>query len=107
VTGAIWTPGPNFPSVDMILMPFSLFQITISPHHPAKQESLRKILEKLPAKENIVLYFVIPEENFETFPFQSYHNAEGKVSRKIPKSVETLQQWVLGVPLGRFRTKKR
>jgi hypothetical protein len=106
-TGTIWTPGPNFPSVDMILTPSSLFQITISPHHPVKQEPLRKILEKLPAKENIVLYFVVPEENFETFPFQNYHNTEGKVSSKKPKSVKTFQQWVLGVPLKSFSNKEK
>jgi hypothetical protein len=89
-TGTIWTPGPNYPGIDMILTPNSLFQITISPHHPVKQEPLRKILEKLPAKEKISLYFIVPEENFETFTF---HNEQGEVSQK-------LEQWVLGVPLG-------
>src|SRR5438045_9139927 len=79
-TRTIWTPGPNFPSVDIILTPNSLFQITISPHHPVKQEPLRKILEKLPAKEKISLYFVVPEENFETFTFQNYHNDQRKVT---------------------------
>ena len=46
-TRAIWTPGPNFPCVDIVLTPNSLFQITISKEHPIKQEPLRKILEKL------------------------------------------------------------
>src|SRR5436305_9665050 len=50
-TRTSWTPGPNFPSVDIILTPSSLFQVTIFPHHPIKQEPLRKVLEKLPAKE--------------------------------------------------------
>src|SRR5947207_14909976 len=97
-TGTIWTPGPNFPNVDMILTPNSLFQITISPYHPVKQEPLQKILEKLPAKEKISLYFVVPEENFDTFTFQ---NEQGKVSQKVPESVEMLEQWVLEVPLKR------
>jgi hypothetical protein len=39
-TGTIWTPGPNFPGVDLILTPNSLFQITISLHQPVKQEPL-------------------------------------------------------------------
>jgi hypothetical protein len=98
-TGTIWTPGPNFPSVDIILTPNSLFQITISPRHPVKQEPLKKILEKLPAKEKISLYFIVPAEIFDTFT-QSYHNEHGKVSRGVPESVEMLEQWVLGVPLG-------
>jgi len=106
-TGTIWTPGPNFPSVDIILTPNSLFQITISPHHPIKQEPLRKILEKLPAKEKILLYFVVPEESFETFTFQNYHNEQGKVAKKVPKPVKMLEQWVLGVPLGGVQGMKR
>jgi hypothetical protein len=98
-TGTIWTPGPNFPSVDIILTPNSLFQITISLNHPVKQEPLRKILQKLPEKENITLYFVVPEEHFEAFTFQNYHNEQGNVSQKVPESVGIIEQWVLGVPL--------
>src|SRR5437763_2470050 len=97
--GTIWTPGPNFPN--------SLFQITISPHHPVKQEPLRKILEKLPAKKKISLYFVVPEAIFETFTFQCYHNEQGRVSHKVPKSVEMIEQWVLGVPLKRLSKKEK
>jgi hypothetical protein len=99
-TRTIWTPGPNFPSVDMILTPNSLFQITISKDHPVKQEPLRKIVEKLPAKQNISLYFVVPEEIFKDVSLQNYHNGEGKVSQKLPECLKTLEQWVLGVPLG-------
>lgn len=106
-TGTIWTPGPNFPSVDLILTPNFLFQITISSYHPVKQEPLRKIVEKLPAKENISLYFVVPEEKFETFTLQNYQNEQGKLSRKVPKSIEMLEQWVLGVPLGGVLRKKK
>ena len=98
-TGTIWTPGPCFPSVDIILTPNLLFQITISLHHPVKQEPLWKILKKLPVKKKILLYFVVPEGNFETFTFQNYHNELGKVSQTVPKSVEKIEQWVLEVPL--------
>jgi hypothetical protein len=100
--GTIWTPGPNFPSVDIILTPNSLFQVTISTDHPVKQEPLRKILEKLPAGENISLYFVVPERHFESFTFQNYHNEQGKVSGSVPPPVGALEQWVLGVPLEGF-----
>ena len=67
---------------------------------------MRKTLEKLPAKEKISLYFVVPEENFETFTFQNYHNEQGKVSQKVPKSIQMLEQWVLGVPLKRLLSKE-
>jgi hypothetical protein len=103
-TGTIWTPGPNFPSIDMIISPDSLFQITISRRHPVKQEPLRQILEKLPVEEGIVLYTVVPDEIFDSFPFQQYHNDLGKVSRMVPESVQKLEQWVLGVPLGKLST---
>jgi hypothetical protein len=76
-TETIWKPGPNFPSVDIILTLNSLFQITIS--HPVKQELLRKILEQLTAKEKISLYFVVPENISETFTSQNYHNGQGIV----------------------------
>jgi hypothetical protein len=99
--GTIWTPGPHFPGVDMILTPNSLFQITIPPHHPVKQEPWQKILEKLPVKKKISLYFVVPESIFETFTFENHHNEQGQVSQKMPKSKVMLEQWVLGVPLGR------
>jgi hypothetical protein len=97
--GTIWTPGPNFPSVDVILTPNSLFQITISQRHPVKQEPLRQILEKLPAKENIALYFIVPDDNFETFAFQNYLNEQGNVSQVVHKPIRRLEQWVLGVRL--------
>src|SRR5436305_10275232 len=98
-TETIWTPGPNFPGVDIILTPNLLFQITISPHDPVKHEPLRKILEKLPAKEKIIPYFVVPEDIFETYTFQSYHNEQENVSQRVPESVKKLKQWVLQVPL--------
>ena len=65
-------------------------------------EPLRKILEKLPAKEKISLYFVVPEKIFETFTFQNYRNEQGKKSEKVPKPIKMLEQWVLGVPLEGF-----
>ena len=105
-TGTIWTPGPNFPSVDIILTPNLLFQVTISPHHPVKQKPLQKILEKLPAKEKILLYFVVPEDIFETFTFQNYHNEQGHVSQKVPDPIKMVEQWVLGVPLMSLYTKE-
>jgi hypothetical protein len=105
-TGKIWTPGPNFPSVDIILTPNSLFQITISSNHPVKQEPLRKILEKLPTEGKISLYFVVPEVKCETFTFQNYHNNEGKVSQKVPESIKMLEQWVVAVPLGGVLSKE-
>ena len=100
-TGTLWTPGPNFPYVDIILTPNSLFQITISQNHLVEKEPLQKILKKLPAKEKISLYFVVPEEYFESFEFQHYLNKDGKVSKDLPKSVQMLKQWVLGLPLTR------
>jgi hypothetical protein len=112
-SGTLWTPGPNLPCVDLILTPDSLFQIIISPHHPVKQEPLRKILEQLPAKEKISLYFVVPDTIFQTFNLQSYLNDQGKVSKLVPGSVAKLEQWVLEVPLMRMdkadvcETKKR
>jgi hypothetical protein len=104
--GTIWTPGPNFPSVDIILTPNSLFQITTSQRHPVKQEPLRKILEKLPAKKNISLYFIVPDDNFETFPFQNYQNEQGNVSQKVPKALGMVEQWVLGVQLKKELSKE-
>jgi hypothetical protein len=60
---------------------------------------LEKILEKLPAKENISLYFVVPDKFFDDFKFQNYHNEKGTKSKSVPNSVKMLEQWVLGVPL--------
>ena len=85
--------------VDIIHTPNSLFQITISKGHPIKQEPLRKILKKLSATEKILLYFVVPEDNFNDFTTQNYQNKQRKASKKVPKSVVKLEQWVIGVPL--------
>ena len=79
----IWTPGPNFPCINIILTPNSLFQITISKYHPIIQEPLWKILEKLLMTEKISLYFVMLEANFNTFTAQNYRNEQWKVLQMV------------------------
>ena len=58
-------------------------------------------------KEKILLYFVMPEENFKSFNLQNYWNKQGKVSQKVPESVKQLEQWVIGVPLKLLSEKKK
>ncbi|RGB36480.1 hypothetical protein C1646_758035 [Rhizophagus diaphanus] len=50
----------NFPSIDSIIAPDKLFQMTIAKCHPIKMNGFKKLYNKLGDENEISFYFVVP-----------------------------------------------
>ncbi|CAI2178669.1 6111_t:CDS:2 [Funneliformis geosporum] len=62
----------NFESIDIIVAPDKLFQITAAKKHPIKLNGLKKLVDKLggkSGKDEISLYFVLPKNLYDNNPF--------------------------------------
>jgi hypothetical protein len=67
----------NFESVDAVIAPSSLFQITVGSQHPIKQHGLDQLQSRLSASGPIGLYFVVPPDRYRSFQAQSYVTQKG------------------------------
>ena len=89
----------NFPCVDIVLAPDSLFQITISEKNQSNKNRCERFSRNY-RRRKVSLYFIVLEEHrFEDYTALNYQNKQRKVSQKVSKSVKILEQCVLGVPL--------
>jgi hypothetical protein len=111
----------NFESVDSMMKPNLLFQMTVSATHPCKQAGLHRAIVSLkggqPSPLKKVkgssgqsqavhqgppprLYFVVPEDSFDAFKEQSYTDSKGKIMGKSTYAdVNSIEQFVLKVSL--------
>jgi len=90
----------NFESVDSIIKPDILLQMTVSLSHPCKQMGLFKVLNSLNNPQPPRLYFVVPPENFESFQPQKYTDEKGKtLDLSRHQNVNSLVQYALEIPL--------
>lgn len=85
----------NYESVDSIVPPDKVFQMTVSHEHPVKMKHLKEIKNILKCND-LKLYFVVPEDIYVDFQQQPYHTQRKKVSRCKMKCVS---QWALCVPI--------
>src|SRR6185369_13786828 len=64
----------NYPAVDFILTPDKLFQVTTNKKHPVQKAALSEIIKKMkasnPSISEFMLYFVVPEDVYDTYPSQ-------------------------------------
>ena len=67
----------NFESIDSLIAPNKLFQITVSDKHPIKHNGLEKLKDKLDSSGEIRLYFVVPSDRYSSFQRQNYVNIDG------------------------------
>ena len=67
----------NFESIDSLIAPNKLFQITVSDKHPIKHNGLEKLKDKLASSGEIRLYFVVPSDRYSSFQRQNYVNIDG------------------------------
>ena len=103
----------NFSAVDLILTPNCIFQITVSPKHPVKQSGLINIVQNMLAyrknpNAKIFLYFIVPDDIYDTFRYQSYVTPKKKigndleafqaVKRKSP-ILSNVEQWVVKIKM--------
>ena len=62
----------NFPSIDALVAPNVLLQMTTSLTHPIKMVGLDLLHEKLAKNEEIEFYFVVPAQLFDHYQKQSF-----------------------------------
>ena len=67
----------NFESIDSMIAPNTLFQITVAEKHPVKHNGLDKLKDKLATSGELRLYFVVPSDRYRGFQHQSYTNMDG------------------------------
>jgi len=90
----------NFESVDSVVKPDMLLQMTVSLSHPCKQMGLFKVLNSLNNPQHPRLYFVVPPENFDSFQFQKYTDEKGKIlDQSRHGNVNSLVQYALEISL--------
>jgi hypothetical protein len=112
----------NFESVDSMMKPNLLFQMTVSASHPCKQAGLHKAIAALslggsssPTKKQkgsgsqtipvqgpppTCLYFVVPDDLFASFQTQKYIDAKDQELKKVTYTdVAAIQQFVLKIKL--------
>ncbi|TMW57980.1 hypothetical protein Poli38472_013454 [Pythium oligandrum] len=90
----------NFQSVDSIIKPAALFQVTGAHKHPCKQKGLHDVLSELGNPTHPRLYFVVPPDRFTSFRYQPYLNAKGKAMREPTYvNVRRIQQFALQVEI--------
>ena len=103
----------NFSAVDLILTPNCIFQITVSPKHPVKQSELVNIVQNMLAyrknpNAKILLYFIVPDDIYDTFRYQSYVTPKKKIGNDLEafqavkhKSpiLRNVEQWVVKIKM--------
>ncbi|CAI2182402.1 1023_t:CDS:2, partial [Funneliformis geosporum] len=77
----------NFPSIDAIIAPNKLFQMTIAKNHPIKMNGLKTLLNKLggeDASEDIKFYFIVPEHLYDNYKKQDFHTSDDIPAQTVP-----------------------
>ncbi|ETI30206.1 hypothetical protein F443_22676, partial [Phytophthora nicotianae P1569] len=90
----------NYQSVDAIIKPDILFQVTGAHKHPCKQKGLHDVLKLLGNPAAPRLYFVLPPDRFADFKYQRYLDSKRK--RMMTPSyvnVRKIQQFAMEVKL--------
>ena len=110
----------NLESVDSMMKPDRLFQMTVSPSHPCKQAGLHKAIvaissgaqgsptkkqkgsgsKAIPASPPTCLYFVVPDDQYKGFQAQKYTDAKGRELVNVTYTdVDAIQQFALEIKL--------
>ncbi|CAB4412663.1 unnamed protein product [Rhizophagus irregularis] len=90
----------TFPSIDAIVAPDKLFQITIATNHPIKVAGLKLLYEKLIKNKEISFYFVVPEKLCGKYQKQNFVTSKDDVSRRLPRWIKNnVKQYVIGIDL--------
>ncbi|CAI2182371.1 8194_t:CDS:1, partial [Funneliformis geosporum] len=77
----------NFPTIDAIITPNKLFQMTLAKMHPITMNGLKILQNKLggeDASEDIKFYFVVPEHLYDDYRKQDFHTSDDTPAKNIP-----------------------
>ncbi|CAG8575757.1 3650_t:CDS:2 [Ambispora leptoticha] len=96
----------NFTSIDAVVAPDTLFQMTVSESHPINMNGLKKLAEKLggtSGTNHIYFYFVVPKDLYGNY--QAQHFTTGKtVAREIPVWIANrVKQYALEIDWSSYR----
>ncbi len=89
----------NFPAVDAVKLPGSLFQMTVSETHAIKHVPLKLVLKSMPDVPCYNLYFVVPDDIYPNFASQPFVRSNGRAMAvtALGTRVKRVKQWVLCV----------
>ncbi|CAB4441894.1 unnamed protein product [Rhizophagus irregularis] len=93
----------NFPSLDSVIAPNRVFQMTVSRIHPIKMSGLKLLHDKFggnSADHLIYYYFVVPERIYDRYEVQKFVNSKDDPAQTIPKWIkDRIFQYVLKIKL--------
>ncbi|CAG8650140.1 3537_t:CDS:2 [Funneliformis caledonium] len=90
----------NFTSVDSLVLPNMLFQMTINQDHGIKVKGLNDLINILDVEREIKFYFIMPPECFDRMKKQLFHTRKGENSKRLPSWIkDKVKQYVLKVDL--------
>ncbi|KAF0407574.1 rxlr effector candidate protein [Gigaspora margarita] len=99
----------NFGAADLFVTPQDIFQVTVSQHHPIKQNLLVDIVKNMPARINdadakIRFYFIVPDDIYDVFKYQNIvtRDNDTKTFRKVKSInhiIKDVEQWVLKIDI--------
>ncbi|CAB4481093.1 unnamed protein product [Rhizophagus irregularis] len=90
----------SFPSVDAIIAPNCLLQMTTTKDHNIKINELKRVRSKLETEKNIGFYFVVPTKLYDIYKKQRYSTTDEKDALNTgPWIKQCLKQYVLGIDL--------
>lgn len=93
----------NFPSVDSVITPNKVFQMTIAKVHPIPMSGLKLLYDKFggdSADHLIYYYFAVPEKIYKVYKKQNFINSEGKLAQIKPSWIDKrVVQYVLKIKL--------
>ncbi|CAG8435989.1 4252_t:CDS:1 [Funneliformis mosseae] len=96
----------NFESIDAIVAPDKLFQITIAKNHPIKLNGLKKLIDKLGGKSgigDIYFYFVLPKNLYMNYRTQPFHTSKKTVVKAKPHWIkDRVKQYALEIDLSSY-----
>jgi len=89
----------KFPTIDAILAPKVLFQMTIATKHPIEMVGLKRLYDKLLKTEDIQFFFVVPAQLYDGFQKQKFITTDDDPLR-IPVWIKNhVKQYVLKIDL--------
>ncbi|CAG8702627.1 17099_t:CDS:1, partial [Acaulospora colombiana] len=90
----------NFPSIDAIIAPDMLFQMTTAINHPIKIIGLKKLVSKLARTGEISFYFVVPAELYDRYQNQKFIATNNANIRRMPSWIKNrVKQYALRIDL--------
>ncbi|KAF0704419.1 hypothetical protein DYB28_008092 [Aphanomyces astaci] len=89
----------NYPSVDAIVKPDILLQVTVGATHPCKQRGLDSAIKLLATPEQPKLVFVLPPDRFDDFKHQRYVTVDGRTTTNPFVTLRNIKQYAMEVTL--------